>query len=152
PANLVQAVAHHHQPTASQIAREEAAVVHLSDHLVNAMQIGSSGERHVPPLSMLAWEILRFRTDLLPGVVARIDEQIEAVQDIFLSKAIGALTKLLILFTRICARLAWANSGCWMRGANCWRSFPRSNISGAISMRRTARPASCRSASGTSRG
>jgi HD-like signal output (HDOD) protein len=90
PANLVQAVAHHHQPSASQIAREEAAVVHVSDHLVNAMQIGSSGERHVPPLSMLAWEILRFRTDLLPGIVDRIDEQLEAVQDTFLSKTIGA--------------------------------------------------------------
>ena len=90
PSNLVQAVAHHHQPTASQIAREEAAVVHLSDHLVNAMQIGSSGERHVPPLSMLAWEILRFRTDLLPAIVARIDEQIEAIQDVFLGNAFRA--------------------------------------------------------------
>src|SRR5262245_58774043 len=47
PANLVQAVAYHHQPAASRVAPEEAAVVHLSDHLVNAMQLGSSGERHV---------------------------------------------------------------------------------------------------------
>ena len=90
PLNIVQAVAHHHHPTASQVAREEAAVVHLSDHLVNAMQIGSSGERHVPPLSTLAWEILRLPTEVLSSVVAGIDEQIEAVQDVFLSKAVAA--------------------------------------------------------------
>jgi HD-like signal output (HDOD) protein len=90
PVHLVQAVAYHHQPMSSQIAREEAAVVHLSDHLVNAMQIGSSGERHVPPLNMLAWETLRLSPDVLSSVVEGIDEQIEAVQDIFLNKAMAA--------------------------------------------------------------
>jgi HD-like signal output (HDOD) protein len=90
PVHLVQAVAYHHQPMSSQIAREEAAVVHLSDHLVNAMQLGSSGERHVPPLNMLAWETLRFSTNLLSRVVAGIDEQLEAVQAVFLSKAVEA--------------------------------------------------------------
>jgi HD-like signal output (HDOD) protein len=90
PVNLVQAVAYHHQPMSSQIAREEAAVVHLSDHLVNAMRIGSSGERHVPPLNMKAWEILRFPPQILTGIVAGIDEQIEAVQAVFLAQEIEA--------------------------------------------------------------
>jgi HD-like signal output (HDOD) protein len=87
PVNLAQAVACHHQPESSQLAREEAAVVHLADHLVNAMQIGTSGERHVPPLSMKAWEALHFSTDVLAAVVGGIDEQLEAVEDVFLSKA-----------------------------------------------------------------
>ena len=86
PANLVEAVAYHHQPMSSRIAQGEAAVVHLSDHLVNAMQIGSSGERHVPPLNMNAWEALHLSTDTLSSVVSRIDEQIEAVQEVFLSR------------------------------------------------------------------
>jgi HD-like signal output (HDOD) protein len=86
PVNLAQAVAYHHQPAATRIAPEEAAVVHLSDHLVNAMQIGSSGERYVPPLNQKAWEVLKFSPDVLGSIVGKIDEQIEAVQDVFLSR------------------------------------------------------------------
>lgn len=85
PENLVQAVAHHHQPAACELAPVEAAVVHLSDYVVNAMQIGSSGERHVSPLSARAWERLRLPIDVLSSLVENIDEQIEAVQEIFLS-------------------------------------------------------------------
>jgi HD-like signal output (HDOD) protein len=85
PGNLVQAVGYHHQPMVSSVAREEASVVHISDHLVNAMQIGSSGERHVPPLNMKAWETLRLPVEVLSSIVAGIDDQIEAVQDVFLS-------------------------------------------------------------------
>jgi HD-like signal output (HDOD) protein len=85
PGNLVQAVGYHHQPMASTVAREEASVVHLSDHLVNAMQIGSSGEHHVPPLNLKAWETLRLPVDVLSSIVGGIDDQIEAVQEVFLS-------------------------------------------------------------------
>ncbi len=85
PAILVQAVAYHHQPTASELARIEAAVVHLADYLVNAMQLGSSGERFVSPLNPKAWETLGLPTDVLGSVMAGVDEQIEAVQEVFLS-------------------------------------------------------------------
>jgi HD-like signal output (HDOD) protein len=90
PPNLVQAVAHHHQPQSSEVAREEAAVVHLADYLVNAMQIGSSGERHVPPLNMNAWESLRFSTEVLSAIVTGIDEQLEAVEGVFLTRTVSA--------------------------------------------------------------
>jgi HD-like signal output (HDOD) protein len=90
PVNLVQAVAYHHHPATCPNAREEAAVVHLSDHLVNAMQIGSSGERHVPPLNLKAWLTLRFSTEVLSSIVTGIDEQIEAVQAVFLKQSIEA--------------------------------------------------------------
>ncbi|HLP76276.1 MAG TPA: HDOD domain-containing protein [Candidatus Paceibacterota bacterium] len=90
PENLVQAVAFHHQPTACEKAPVEAAVVHLSDHLVNAMQIGTSGERHVLPLSARAWERLNLPLDVLGSVVENIDDQIEAVQAVFLSQPLGA--------------------------------------------------------------
>lgn len=89
PPNLVVAVGRHHQPLSSEIARDEASAVHLSDYLVNAMQIGSSGERFVPSLNLKAWETLRFSPDLLAPIMNGIDEQIEAVQEVFLSKADG---------------------------------------------------------------
>jgi HD-like signal output (HDOD) protein len=85
PARLVQAVSCHHQPALSDCAREEAAIVHLSDHLVNAMQIGSSGERHVPPLNTKAWDTLRLSVDVLPTLINAVDDQIEAVEAVFLN-------------------------------------------------------------------
>ena len=85
PANLVQAVACHHQPQASVLSPKEAAVIHVSDHLVNAMQIGSSGEHFVPPLNMKAWEALELSTDDLSSMVEKIDEQLVAAQEVFLS-------------------------------------------------------------------
>lgn len=85
PNNLVQAVGCHHQPEASDIARMEASVVHLADHLINALQIGSSGERFTPPLNQRAWETLGLPTTVLPGIVAGIESQLDAVQDVFLN-------------------------------------------------------------------
>ncbi len=84
PATLVLAVGHHHQPSLCEGAKVEAAVVHLADHLINAMRVGSSGEKFIPPLNPQAWAILELPTEALGPVVTGIDEQFEAVQEIFL--------------------------------------------------------------------
>lgn len=84
PIALVQAVGNHHQPTAADAARDEATVVHLADHLVNAMQVGSSGERYVPPLNQTAWTSLNLPLPALEAVITGIDEQFEAVEEMFL--------------------------------------------------------------------
>jgi HD-like signal output (HDOD) protein len=84
PATLVLAVGHHHQPSLCEGAKVEAAVVHLADHLVNAMRVGSSGEKFIPPLNPQAWALLELPIEALGPVVTGIDEQFEAVQEIFL--------------------------------------------------------------------
>jgi putative nucleotidyltransferase with HDIG domain len=81
PQPLVQAIATHHQPAVSD---SEAAIVHVADYLVNAMRLGSSGERHVPPLQIKAWNCLRISTNALPSIMDATDQQIEAVQEAFL--------------------------------------------------------------------
>ena len=87
PPNLALAVARHHRPTTTGITNPEAAVVHVSDYLVNAMELGSSGEHYVPPLQPEAWNALRCTTDILGTVVKTIEEQIETVEEAFLSVA-----------------------------------------------------------------
>jgi HD-like signal output (HDOD) protein len=84
PATLVQAVGYHHQPSMCEAAKVEAAVVHVADHLVNAMRVGSSGEKFVPPLNAQAWATLGLTPDGLGAVITGIDEQFEAVQEMFL--------------------------------------------------------------------
>jgi HD-like signal output (HDOD) protein len=84
PEFLTQAVANHHQPMACPAAAE-AAVVHASDHLVNAMQIGNSGECFVPPLNGRAWEALGLDLQSVGSMMSAVDEQMEAVGEVFLS-------------------------------------------------------------------
>ena len=86
PPALVQAVAFHHNPTAS-VAKLEAAVVHIADHLVNAMGIGSSGEQFIPPLDERAWTTLGLGSDVLGKLVEAVDSQIQAVEEAFLKGA-----------------------------------------------------------------
>jgi HD-like signal output (HDOD) protein len=86
PLNLLVAVGFHHQPGGPDTAREEAAVVHLSDYLVNAMEIGSSGERLVPPIHPKALETLGLSTEALGPIMTAIEEQIEAVQEVFMNR------------------------------------------------------------------
>jgi HD-like signal output (HDOD) protein len=57
PLMLENTVCFHHDPTDAPDPLS-AAVVHVADILVNALGIGTSGERLVPPLNPIAWEAL----------------------------------------------------------------------------------------------
>jgi putative nucleotidyltransferase with HDIG domain len=85
PASLIQAVAFHHIPNNS-VAKPDAGVVHVADHLVNAMAIGSSGERFVSPLDEKCWLALGLGTEVLSRTIEAVDEQIQAVEEAFLKK------------------------------------------------------------------
>ncbi len=88
PSALVQAVEFHHTPSQS-VAKLDAAVVHIADHLVNAMGIGSSGEQFIAPLDEKAWTILGLNSDTLPRLIEAVDEQILSVEEAFLKKPPG---------------------------------------------------------------
>ena len=49
--SLEDMVQNHHDPQRSK-NKMEASIVHLADIITNAMGIGTSGERFVPPLMM----------------------------------------------------------------------------------------------------
>ena len=81
-------MAFHHSP-AQSAAKLEAAVVHIADHLVNAMGIGSSGEQFVSPLDDKAWTTLGLGPDVLAKTIEAVDEQILAVEEAFLRNGNG---------------------------------------------------------------
>jgi hypothetical protein len=84
PVALVGAVASHHHPAMAEVGRQEASVVHFCDYLVNAMQIGCSGEQYAPPLSMKVWEGLHLPLETVSSIVGAVDDQIDAVLAAFL--------------------------------------------------------------------
>jgi HD-like signal output (HDOD) protein len=62
PFELENNIFFHHNPSAAHDPAN-AAIIHLSDIMVNALRLGSSGERFVPIFDDKAWDIL----DISPG-------------------------------------------------------------------------------------
>lgn len=89
PANLVNTVRYHHHPMSAGAFQLEASLVHVADHLVNAMQHGSSGERWIPPLQNKAWERLNLPVDILESIVETVENQITEVERAFLADVIS---------------------------------------------------------------
>jgi len=82
PATLEQTVGYHHQPMLSQRPLE-ASIVHIADILANALMIGTSGERLVPPVNPEAWTTLGLPTNIISKTVQLIDQQVAEVTRIF---------------------------------------------------------------------
>ena len=82
PLVLEQALTYHHQPTLSQHLLE-ASIVHIADILINALTIGTSGERFVPPLTPQVWTDLGLETEMFPRSVRLIDRQVEEIYHLF---------------------------------------------------------------------
>lgn len=85
PDFLVQAVGAHHRMGHLSHLPVEAAVVHFSDYLVTAMQIGCSGDRLVPPLKSRTWEVLGMTNEKLETLMDAIDEQMQSVEEVFIN-------------------------------------------------------------------
>jgi putative nucleotidyltransferase with HDIG domain len=75
PSLLQEAVAWHHQPRYASRFPVEAAVVHVADHIANALQFGTSGEHLVPPLRAEGWDRLGLAPAVLPTVLAQVELQ-----------------------------------------------------------------------------
>jgi HD-like signal output (HDOD) protein len=78
PIALENTVKYHHTPQESKDPLEPA-IVHLADIMINALGIGSSGERFVPPLDPSAWQCIGISTNTLALTITQMDRQIEEI-------------------------------------------------------------------------
>jgi putative nucleotidyltransferase with HDIG domain len=78
PVSLENIITHHHAPDESKDPLEPA-IVHLADIMTNALHMGSSGERLVPPLDPEAWESLDVSTNILNMTIIQTERQKEEV-------------------------------------------------------------------------
>ena len=78
PVILEQALGYHHQPTQSQHPLE-ASLVHIADILINALMIGTSGERFVPPVIPEVWTELGLPTEIFTKSIQLVDRQVAEI-------------------------------------------------------------------------
>lgn len=77
PANIADPVAFHHRPARTEQFPLEAAVIHLSDIICQAMEYGQTGEWCVPALDNTAWERLGMSPHQLGAVIKQAEPQLE---------------------------------------------------------------------------
>jgi HD-like signal output (HDOD) protein len=80
PVNLEEVVAFHHRPQDAQSYPLEVAIIHIADIIVHGMQLGSSGERRIPPLNRSAWDLLGLSTGILSPLMEQLERELADVQ------------------------------------------------------------------------
>lgn len=85
PQSIEETVGYQHQPMTTAQFSKEACVIHFSDVVANALQLGNSGEVFVPPLDEQAWQSLKLKPSQIPNIIEHIERQYDDVIDIFLS-------------------------------------------------------------------
>ncbi|MEN6620069.1 MAG: HDOD domain-containing protein, partial [Smithella sp.] len=70
PLSLEDMVRNHHKPQKSK-NQIESSILHLADIMANAMDMGTSGEKFIPPLNEKAW----IRLGMSPNILSLTMEQ-----------------------------------------------------------------------------
>jgi HD-like signal output (HDOD) protein len=78
PLSLEDMVCYHHKPQKSK-SQIESSILHLADIIANAMGIGTSGERLIPPLDPEAWIRLGMTPNILSLTIEQADAQLEDI-------------------------------------------------------------------------
>jgi len=85
PTSLQEPVQYHHDPSKATHYPDDTAILHSADVIANALQLGSSGETKVTPLSEYAWRKINLPTGLLANIVNQIDQQYDSAIEMFLT-------------------------------------------------------------------
>jgi len=75
PDALREAIRLHHEPHRAERYPIEAATIHVADVVATGLQMGSSGERYVPPISAGAWAKLGVDPGMMGFVVEDVERQ-----------------------------------------------------------------------------
>jgi HD-like signal output (HDOD) protein len=80
PDALVDCIAFHHRPGEASDFTVDAATIHLADLIANALHLGRSGERTVPPRWIGVWDALALDPAMLSELMTSVgDEYAEVV-------------------------------------------------------------------------
>jgi HD-like signal output (HDOD) protein len=84
PITMENMVTYHHNPNSSKNPLEPS-IIHLADVIVNALQIGTSGERLVPRLVPEAWQESGLSKSIIVPTIQQIERQLNEVIRFFIN-------------------------------------------------------------------
>ena len=82
PLELENNIFFHHNPSAAHDP-VMAAIIHLADIMVNALRLGSSGEKFVPHFDDKAWDILEMSPGSFETIIQHAIHQLEPLESFF---------------------------------------------------------------------
>ena len=85
PLSLEEIIGNHHNPGRAKRYPLETTIVHLADIIAKAMELGSSGDIHVPPLDEKSWEQLKLPSGVFSALWKQVETQFNESVDIVLS-------------------------------------------------------------------
>jgi len=74
PPDLIQPMAYHHAPGASNFP-QVTAIVHIADIVSRAMLLSDDRDTRIPPLSMSAWELSGLKTSQIEQLMRNTEEE-----------------------------------------------------------------------------
>ena len=83
PERLVESIALHHRPAEADRFPVDAATIHLADLIANALQLGRSAERKVPPRWIGVWDALSMDPEALPDLMDSVRDEYAEVVGVF---------------------------------------------------------------------
>ncbi|QPJ64633.1 MAG: HDOD domain-containing protein [Candidatus Nitrohelix vancouverensis] len=75
PETLIEAVKYHHAPSQAPQHKTMAAIVHMGDIIAHCLQLGKSGEVHIPAIDTNAWKLLDLPLNCIQTVFERVENQ-----------------------------------------------------------------------------
>jgi len=87
PEPMFDAICYHHRPSLSLNYSDDAGIIHVSDLIVNALELGTSGESDIPQLDEQAWESLELSQFVLPDAIEQLEYQYQEAVKLFLEDA-----------------------------------------------------------------
>jgi HD-like signal output (HDOD) protein len=82
PSELKNNIFFHHNPSAADDP-VKAAIIHMADIMVNALRIGSSGEKFVPFFDEKAWDILKMSPGNFETIIQHATHQLVPLESFF---------------------------------------------------------------------
>ncbi len=82
PVKLVQILDCHHQPERADRFLQETAIIHLSDILCRALNLGSGGDNKIPAMNKFAWDALNFKSSALQYFLQEIDREFQDISSV----------------------------------------------------------------------
>ncbi|MEO5378772.1 MAG: HDOD domain-containing protein [Magnetococcus sp. DMHC-6] len=83
PKEICLPIQFHHTPDQTPDYQLETAIIHVADLMALSMRLGSTGERHLPPLSTTAFEKIGLPVSTIPNLLERVFSQFQDANHIF---------------------------------------------------------------------